>query len=181
MQTAQIITAMKQARLAKHWSARQFAEEMTKAGVHWNTDVVVNLEHGRRKSIRVHEAITAAYVLDLPSPLDLIVPLPAVSKAPFYPVTPVMQADAEAVRGWFRGQTGPLRWALEQVRQAMVEEGAFDEVGLAATVQEAIERGKLPAPDARQFREIVERLYTTRALAQVMSLRGGDDSSDGQG
>ena len=66
--------AVKRLRMERGWSAQQLAEEMTKAGVPWNADVIVNLEHGRRKSLRVHELLALLFVLDVEQPLDMLVP-----------------------------------------------------------------------------------------------------------
>jgi hypothetical protein len=107
LQTRQIMDAVKALRIAKDWSAERLAEEMTKAGVPWNRHIVANLEQGRRKSLRVHELLTLAWVLDAASPVDLLVPdLP---REPMYPVTPSTLLFRDAVRAWFRGETGPLR------------------------------------------------------------------------
>lgn len=178
-QTAMIVAAMKAARIAKHWSARELAEEMTKVGVHWNTDVVVNLEHGRRKSLRVHEAIAAAYVLDLDSPLDLIVPPASVNGAPFYPVTPDMKANADAVRAWFRGQTGPLRWKLEAVRRAATETGLFEDE-IEPVVREAAERLELSEAQAAIYRNRMEQLRATDYLA-ALTAPEQEGGGNGQG
>ncbi len=104
-QTGLIVEAVRRRRNALGWSAQQLADEMTKAGVPWNADIVVNLEHGRRKSLRVHEFMALAWVLDADSPLDLLGP-PDVM---FYPVTPRTYMRREAVRAWWMGETGPLR------------------------------------------------------------------------
>jgi transcriptional regulator with XRE-family HTH domain len=103
-QTKRIIDAIRGLRALKGWSAQQLAEEMTKAGVPWNADVVVNLEHGRRKSLRVHELLALMFVLDAKSPLDVLVP-----GDEHYPVTPGLLVDPKDVRAWLRGDTGPLR------------------------------------------------------------------------
>jgi transcriptional regulator with XRE-family HTH domain len=107
-QTALIMAAVKQLRIARGWSAQQLADEMTKAGVPWNADVVVNLEHGRRKSLRVHELLALAYVLDMESPLDVLVPYVSA----LFPVTPDVDAGTVDVRRWFYQETGPLRQFL---------------------------------------------------------------------
>ena len=105
-QTTLIMGAVKRLRTAKGWSAQRRAEEMAAAGVPWNTDIVVNLEHGRRKSLRVHELLALAYVLDADSPVDLLVG--DLFQRPF-PVTPRIMLTAYAVRAWCQGETGPLR------------------------------------------------------------------------
>jgi len=115
LQTAMIVEAVKQLRGKKGWSAQQLADAMTAAGVPWNADIVVNLEHGRRKSLRVHELLALAWVLDADSPLDLLVP--DTRKNPLYPVTPSTLLDKAAVRAWWKGETGPLREWLAQPRE----------------------------------------------------------------
>jgi transcriptional regulator with XRE-family HTH domain len=104
-QTQLIMKAVRRARLAKGWSAQQLAGEMTAVGVPWNADIVVNLEHGRRKSLRVHELLALAWVLDAASPVDLLVP----EDARYYPVTPKRREYRQTVLAWFAGKTGPLR------------------------------------------------------------------------
>lgn len=106
-QTRRIVGAVKRLRMERGWSAQQLAEEMTKAGVPWNADVIVNLEHGRRKSLRVHELLALLFVLDAAKPLDVIVP-----GDELFPVVPGVLADPAAVRAWLRGEGGPLRQAL---------------------------------------------------------------------
>jgi transcriptional regulator with XRE-family HTH domain len=103
-QTARIVEAIRVLRAVKGWSADRLAEEMTKAGVPWNVSVVVNLEHGRRKSLRVHELLALMFVLDVQNPLDVLVP-----GDEHYPVTPGLLVDPKDVRAWLRGDTGPLR------------------------------------------------------------------------
>lgn len=103
-QTQIIVDAVRRLRTAKGWSAAQLAEEMTKAGVPWNADVIVNLEHGRRKSLRVHELLALLFVLDAPQPLEVIVP-----GEELYPVVPGLLHDASDVRAWLRGEGIPLR------------------------------------------------------------------------
>jgi transcriptional regulator with XRE-family HTH domain len=106
-QTARIVEAVRRRRAVLGWSAQRLADEMTQAGIPWNADVVVNLEHGRRKSLRVHELLALALVLDVHSPLDLLVPQD--QAAPAYPVTPGTLADQATVLAWCKGETGPLR------------------------------------------------------------------------
>ena len=111
-QTKVIMEAVKRRRNVLGWSAQRLADEMTRTGVPWNADIVVNLEHGRRKSLRVHELMALAWVLDADSPLDLLAPPPP--DVIFYPVTPVMYERVEAVRAWWTGETGPPRERLDQ-------------------------------------------------------------------
>ena len=135
-QTKLIMSAVRRQRGIRDWSAAQLAGEMTKAGVPWNADVVVNLEHGRRKSLRVHELIALAYILDT-SPLDLLV-----SSIGTYPVLPGLAADPEAVRAWFRGDAArPIRINAGQASPEVAEAAArlFDEQGkpdMAASMRE---------------------------------------------
>jgi transcriptional regulator with XRE-family HTH domain len=119
-QTKLIADAMRKLRDEKGWSAQQLADEMTKAGIPWNADVVVNLEHGRRKSLRVHELLALAWVLDADSPADLLVPEDPAD--PMYPVTPSTLLFRVAVRAWFRGETGPLREWLDQKHEGEPED-----------------------------------------------------------
>lgn len=183
LQTALIVAAMKAARLAKHWSAREFAEEMTKAGVAWNADVVVNLEHGRRKSLRVHELLTAAYVLDMEQPLDLLVPpesiADSITHGPLYPLTPLIAADPEAVRMWIAGRLGvPLRWGLETGQRRGQEDGAFDKI--TAPIRERVERGEISERKGDVMRGLIEMAVITRFLASVAKAaqEGDGDGED---
>jgi transcriptional regulator with XRE-family HTH domain len=121
-QTKRIMAAIRQLRTAKGWSAQQFADEMTKAGVPWNADIVVNLEHGRRRSLRVHEFLAAVFVLDAAQPLEALVPGDEV-----YPVVPDMLVDAEDIRAWLRGERRPLR--------RTVAEGAMSQSELESIAQ----------------------------------------------
>jgi hypothetical protein len=111
VQTALIMAAVKSLRLAKvpTWSAQRLADEMVKVGVPWNRNIVVNLEGGRRKSLRVHEAIALAYVLDADRPLDVLVPFVTA----LFPVAPDVEIATGWVRDWFDGETGPLRQWME--------------------------------------------------------------------
>lgn len=95
--------AVKKLRAVKGWSAQQLAEEMTKAGVPWNADAVVNLEHGRRKSLRVHEFLALVFVLGVDKPLDVLIP----GNEPF-PVVPDVLVDPAEIRLWLRGEGRPL-------------------------------------------------------------------------
>lgn len=127
-QTEGIVAAMKARRVDLKWSAKRFADEMAAAGVPWNRDVVVNLERGRRKSLRVHEVITAAYVLGVRSPLELLVP----ARAPFYPVTPRTEVATGDVLSWFRGGTGPLRDYLAadvDEQERILQENGLSQLG----------------------------------------------------
>jgi transcriptional regulator with XRE-family HTH domain len=151
-QTQLIMDAVKQLRTAKGWSAERLAGEMTQAGVPWNADIVVNLEHGRRKSLRVHELLTLAWVLDASSPVDLLVP----GDGP-YPVTPSTLLASAAVRAWCQGETGPLREWLDSPREGEPED------------LEALLKDMTP-----QEREQITRL----ARSSVRAPRAG---SDGEG
>jgi len=143
-QTKRIMAAVKQLRLAKEppWSAQQLAEEMTKAGVPWNADIVVNLEHGRRKSLRVHEFLALVFVLDAARPLEVLVPPGTDTYPDTYPIVPGMLVDAEDTRAWLRGEGRPLRHtvaegamsqsSLESVAQLLDQQGQPD---LAASVR----------------------------------------------
>jgi transcriptional regulator with XRE-family HTH domain len=154
-QTKLIMDAVKQLRTARGLSAQQLAEEMTKAGVPWNADIVVNLEHGRRKSLRVHELLALAWVLDADSPVDLMVPDDP--KDQVYPVTPSTLLARAAVRAWCQGETGPLREWLEQPRAGEPED-------LAELLKDV-------PPDVR---EQIVRL----ARSTVRAPRAGGDGTD---
>lgn len=135
MQTKLIMDAVKRMRAAKGWSAQQLAEEMTKNGVPWNADIVVNLEHGRRKSLRVHELLTLAYVLDADTPVDLLVG--DLFGRPF-PVTPNILLTAHVVRAWCQGETGPLREWLGSARKGDQEDLAAMLAELPEDVREQV-------------------------------------------
>lgn len=121
-QTRLIMEAVRQLRAAKGWSAQRLAEEMTKAGVPWNADIVVNLEHGRRKSLRVHELLALVFILDAARPLEVLIP-----GDEMFPVVPGMLADPGDVRAWLRGDRGPLRQALAEggAPQSVMESAAL--------------------------------------------------------
>jgi len=127
-QTRRIVEAVKRLRQAKGWSAAQLAEEMTKAGVPWNADVIVNLEHGRRKSLRVHELLALLFVLDAPQPLEVIV----AGDEP-YPVVPGLLHDPAEIRAWLRGEGKPLRHKISEgtAPRAVMESAAelFEQQG----------------------------------------------------
>jgi hypothetical protein len=114
--TKWIIDEVKRRRAGLDWTAERLAEEMTAAGVPWTRDIVVNLENGRRKTLAVHELLALAWVLDVPSPADLIVS-PAYSGADLFPVTPVTTVTPEQLRGWFTGK--PLRTWIRTMTKAM--------------------------------------------------------------
>ena len=120
-QTRLIVGAVKRLRMERGWSAQQLAEEMTKAGVPWNADVIVNLEHGRRKSLRVHELLALLFVLDVAKPLEVIVPGEEV-----FPVVPGVLARPEAIRAWLRGEGEPLRHMLAENEQSALMDSAAD-------------------------------------------------------
>lgn len=164
-QTALIMQAVKKRRLEKDWSGTRLAAEMTKAGVPWDRSVVANLENGRRKSLRVHELFTLAYVLDVDTPLDLLFP-PADEARTRYPVTPDLEVHQNIVRMWFHpGSAFTLRkWMRmtpeerldqEMHRRALAARelknagGALGDLSLvlheqAETIRRARESGKIP-------------------------------------
>jgi transcriptional regulator with XRE-family HTH domain len=158
-----IMGAVRQLRTAKGWSAERLAAEMTKVGCPWRTDVVVNLEHGRRKSLRVHELVALAWVLNADSPADLIVPEDP--KNPLYPVTPSVLLTRESVRAWFRGETGPLRESLTEPR-----EGEPDD--LAAVIDH------MP-PEVREQILMLAR-SATAGTARIQVVARPEDDTDGQ-
>jgi transcriptional regulator with XRE-family HTH domain len=99
-QTRLIVDEIRKLRTARGWSAQQLADAMTDAGVPWNADVVVNLEHGRRKSLRVHELLALLAVLDAEKPLEALVP-----GGEAFPVLPGLLAPPGDVRAWLRGES----------------------------------------------------------------------------
>lgn len=111
--TGRIAAEVAGRRITLGWSAERLAEEMASAGVPWTRDVVVNLENGRRKSLAVHELLTLAWVLEVPTPLDLLVPAGHGLLATTFPVTPGVRLHPDVVRAWFKGDTGPLRRWLD--------------------------------------------------------------------
>lgn len=155
-QTALIVAAIKKLRAAKGWSARELAEEMTRVGVPWNPDIVTNLEHGKRKSLRVHEVIALAYVLDAETPLDLLVP---VENPAGYPVTPNLAVIAESVRAWFLGETGPLRLALE----SNLRDERFGQ--LRAHARKLADSGQMSEAEAEALADDMVKLAISAALA----------------
>lgn len=107
--TSEVVAEVKRLRqgMKPAWSAERLAREMTKAGVPWTRDSVVNLENGRRKRLAVHELLALAYVLEVDSPVDLLAPLsPAVSSVMY--ATPRVLVTAAAMRAWCERRTGPL-------------------------------------------------------------------------
>jgi transcriptional regulator with XRE-family HTH domain len=97
-QTRLIMKAIPARRKALGWSAEGLAAEMNAAGVPWNANIVANLELGRRKSLRVHELLTLAYVLDVP-PIELLVP-----PGNRYPATPRITVTSAIARAWIKGE-----------------------------------------------------------------------------
>lgn len=130
-QTAQIVAAVKALRKARDWSAQRLADEMVKVGVPWNRDIVVNLERGRRKSLRVHELLALLFIMDADRPLDVIVP-----GDELFPVVPGLLVKPEDIRAWLRGEGRPLRHtiadgtaspsALESAAQLFEQQGQPD-------------------------------------------------------
>lgn len=118
LQTEIIMEAVEQLRKAKKWSAQRLADEMTEVGVPWTRNSVVNLQTGRRKQIAVHELLALAWVLDVDTPLDLLIPH---GERMVYPATPSTLLNREAVRAWWLGETGPLRKWLAQPREGEAE------------------------------------------------------------
>lgn len=120
-QTRLIMRAVRSARMAKDWSAERLASEMNAEGIPWNDNIVVNLEHGRRRSLRVHEWLALAYVLDA-EPLDLL--MPATNR---YPVTPNTAVTRPIAKAWVKGETGPLRTthedAVAKLREILEDQG----------------------------------------------------------
>lgn len=120
--------AVRSARMARDWSAERLASEMTATGVPWNTSIVVNLELGRRKSLRVHEWLALAYVLDA-EPLHLL--MPATNR---YPVTPDTTVTSVIAKAWVKGEIGSLRATRSDA---------------LAKLRAMLERLQMPEEDAR--------------------------------
>lgn len=106
-QTSVIMAGVKRARLAREWSAQRLADEMSAVGVPWNADIVVNLEHGRRKSLRVHELLALAVVLAAESPVDLLAPPDAAAAGRMILVTPNHLMEVRNLREWCDRQAPP--------------------------------------------------------------------------
>ncbi|MGO9780045.1 MAG: helix-turn-helix domain-containing protein [Streptosporangiaceae bacterium] len=117
--TAEVMSRVKQLRLAKGWSAEQLAEEMAAAGFPWTRDAVVNLETGRRKRLAAHELMGLAYVLDVSAPVELLAPGPDDA---VLPLTPDVRLRAGVMRAWLLGETGPLRDRMRAVTDRAYEE-----------------------------------------------------------
>jgi 8-oxo-dGTP diphosphatase len=64
---------VRELRTDRGWSAQRLGEELTKAGLDWDRNIVANLETGRRRVISVSELLTLAYVLDV-ALVHLLVP-----------------------------------------------------------------------------------------------------------
>jgi hypothetical protein len=124
--TKWIVDEVKRRRAGLDWSAERLAEEMSSAGVPWTRDVVVNLENGRRNTLAVHELLALAWVFDVSSPADLIVP-PGYAGDELFPVTPGTTATPEQLREWFTGK--PLRaWIRNMTDQAEKIRAAYDDL-----------------------------------------------------
>ncbi len=176
-QTAQIMEAVKARRTELKWSAEQLAAEMAAVGVPWTRDSVTNLETGRRKQVAVHEAIALAYVLEVGTPLEVIVP--RLAKVRIFPVTPTTMLEADAVRAWFLGQTGPLRQFVEpsepdehlaELRRHLREDQQLDE----ATIDDVL---KLVISAVGPRREVTypESVGYAPAPPTADEAEGGDD------
>ena len=154
--TAAVMAEVKRLRLGKvpTWSAERLAAEMTGAGVPWNADIVVNLEHGRRKSLRVHELLALAYVLDVANPVNLLVPGPG----RYFQVTPNHRIYRATAQAWFEGRTGPLRnrrpFGPESIAEAAAELAGQlpPEAGVTPDAMEAMLKAHLARRQERQER-----------------------------
>jgi transcriptional regulator with XRE-family HTH domain len=153
--TALIMGVVKRLRVGKGWSAQRLAEEMTAAGVPWNTDIVVNLEHGRRKSLRVHELVTLAYVLDMPA-LPLLLPPGPGGRTP---VTPNMTMSVYDAYRWATGHLPPRQeseqvyyWEAAPLRQ-------YAQIAEAIAMVGAAEAGRVYGPDGEPDPERARVLY----------------------
>jgi transcriptional regulator with XRE-family HTH domain len=106
-----ITRRVREVRRRHGWNQQQLAEQMTKAGVAWDRNVVANLETGRRASVGVDELLALAHVLSV-APLSLLIPLD--DKTP-YQLTPTVTKPAEEVRDWAHGvitlnEQGEPKW-----------------------------------------------------------------------
>jgi transcriptional regulator with XRE-family HTH domain len=91
---------VRELRTGRGWSAQRLADEMTKVGIPWPRNVVVNLERNRRQSIGVDELLGLAYVFDV-APVHLLVPID--SEGQYTPV-PGVNVPLRQARAWIRGQ-----------------------------------------------------------------------------
>lgn len=72
---ARVVENMRTLRKARGWTAQKLAEEMTRAGVPWDRQVVSKLENGWRRTVTVDELAALAVVLGVTSPWSLTGPV----------------------------------------------------------------------------------------------------------
>ena len=94
-----IVDHMTRLRRSRGWSAERLGQEMAKAGVPWDRDIVTNLEIGRRRSVGFDEWLILAKVLGV-APLHLLVPLDDDAE---FPVTADLALPAAVARDWITG------------------------------------------------------------------------------
>lgn len=165
--TAAMMDAVKRLRTAKDWSAKRVADEMTAVGVPWTRDTVVNLENGRRPSLRVHEVMALAWILDAESPLDILAPAPFPSASGLFPVTPEVQRSVGIIRAWFRSETGPLRRQPEEADKLAQTQ---------ASLQQLVKKGQLSQEEVDGILSGMARPMFQQPAPYVPA--GGDDGED---
>lgn len=89
-------------RKSRGWTAAQLAEEMTRAGIPWDRQVVSKLENGRRQVITADELAALSLVLDI-ALVHLVVPTDAIPDDQCW-ITPTTWATPAEARAWIRGQ-----------------------------------------------------------------------------
>jgi transcriptional regulator with XRE-family HTH domain len=103
---------VRELRKALGWSARQLADELTKAGLEWDRDIVTNFEVGRRR-VSIDELMTIAFALNVGLVHLLVPPYPSRGSdawrpdrpddnAP-YQITPKLVVPIWRVRQFIRG------------------------------------------------------------------------------
>jgi transcriptional regulator with XRE-family HTH domain len=88
-------------RMSKGLSQTALAEAMRALGIGWERIVVAKLEIGGRSFVKLDELLALCLVLDI-SLVDLLVPTHLSDEN--YQVTPKVDATAENVREWLRGE-----------------------------------------------------------------------------
>lgn len=86
-------------RKSREWTAQQLADEMTKAGVKWDRQVVAKLENNRRQAVTVAELLALGQVFGVP-PTALLFP---VGRQDTVEVLPGREIDTWTAARWFMG------------------------------------------------------------------------------
>lgn len=87
-------------RKSREWTAQRLADEMTKAGIKWDRQVVAKLENNRRQSVTVAELYALGQVFAVP-PTLLLFP---VGRQDTVEVLPGRQVDTWTAARWFAGE-----------------------------------------------------------------------------